>query len=70
MNELAQQVYNMLGIQLSPTQQRALDCYQQELLEWSSRMNLTAIQEPEMVRTKHFLDSLSCLLAIVTPWAV
>ncbi|WP_040448618.1 16S rRNA (guanine(527)-N(7))-methyltransferase RsmG [Ktedonobacter racemifer] len=37
--------------------------YRQELLEWNTRFNLTAIKDPEEVMTKHFLDSLS-LLAI------
>lgn len=35
--------------------------YQQELLDWNTRMNLTAITNPEEVLIKHFLDSLSVL---------
>ena len=35
--------------------------YQQELLDWNTRMNLTAITEPEEVLIRHFLDSLSLL---------
>src|SRR5437879_6969438 len=35
--------------------------YRQELLDWNSRMNLTAITDPEEVQLKHFLDSLSLL---------
>lgn len=35
--------------------------YQQELLDWNTRMNLTAITNPEEVQIKHFLDSLSIL---------
>ena len=38
--------------------------YEKELLEWNSRMNLTAIRESDSIRTKHFLDSFSCLLAL------
>jgi 16S rRNA (guanine527-N7)-methyltransferase len=37
--------------------------YRQELLDWSTRFNLTAIKDPEEVLTKHFLDSLSLLQA-------
>jgi 16S rRNA (guanine527-N7)-methyltransferase len=37
--------------------------YEKELLEWNSRFNLTAIRDPDSIRTKHFLDSLSCILA-------
>ena len=33
--------------------------YRQELLDWNTRMNLTAITDPEEVLIKHFLDSLS-----------
>src|SRR5579859_1968319 len=35
--------------------------YRQELLDWNTRMNLTAITDPEEVLTRHFLDSLSLL---------
>src|SRR5690348_14642526 len=35
--------------------------YRDELLDWNSRMNLTAITDPEEVLSKHFLDSLSVL---------
>jgi 16S rRNA (guanine527-N7)-methyltransferase len=35
--------------------------YQQELLEWNTRFNLTAIKDPEEVLIRHFLDSLALL---------
>lgn len=35
--------------------------YRRELLDWNTRMNLTAITDPEDVLLKHFLDSLSVL---------
>lgn len=35
--------------------------YRQELLEWNTRFNLTAIKDPEEILVKHFLDSLSLL---------
>lgn len=34
------------------------------LLEWSTRFNLTAITDPAEIETRHFLDSLTCALAI------
>ena len=37
--------------------------YERELLDWNQKFNLTAIRDPESVRTKHFLDSFSCTLA-------
>lgn len=36
----------------------------EELRVWNERVNLTAIVEPAEVERRHFLDSLSCLLAI------
>jgi len=35
--------------------------YRQELLDWNTRTNLTAITNPDDVLVKHFLDSLSLL---------
>lgn len=41
--------------------------YRQELLDWNTRVNLTAITNPEEVLVKHFLDSLSLLQAYDQP---
>lgn len=35
--------------------------YREELLDWNTRFNLTAITDPQEVLFKHFLDSLSLL---------
>src|SRR6266487_4056600 len=43
--------------------------YRQELLDWNTRMNLTAITSLEEVLIKHFLDSLSLLTVYDTPKA-
>ncbi len=64
MKDFAQNAQRVLGIKLTPEQLSALECYENQLLEWSSRFNLTAIKEPEKIRTKHFLDSLTCLIAM------
>jgi 16S rRNA (guanine527-N7)-methyltransferase len=53
----------MLGFDLSKEKIAALSIYEKELLEWNKRANLTAISDSEGVRTKHFLDSLTILLA-------
>jgi len=50
-----------LHLQLSTHQYEQLLRYRQELLDWNTRVNLTAIKEPEDVDVKHFLDSLSLL---------
>jgi 16S rRNA (guanine527-N7)-methyltransferase len=51
----------LFGIRLTPGQISAFERYEQELIAWNERINLTAIIEPEKIRIKHFLDSLSCL---------
>ena len=60
MKELARQAHTLFGIQLSISQIAALEKYEKLLIEWNARVNLTAIQDPEKIRIKHFLDSLSC----------
>lgn len=46
-----------------------LQRYRQELLDWNTRINLTAITDPQEVLIKHFLDSLSLLAACDQPRA-
>lgn len=56
-----------LDLQLSDQQLEQLLRYREELLDWNTRMNLTAITDPEEVLVKHFLDSLSLLAVIDSP---
>jgi 16S rRNA (guanine527-N7)-methyltransferase len=51
-----------LGLMLSATQVEQFGRYLDLLLDWNSRMNLTAIRDPDSVQVRHFLDSLSCYL--------
>ncbi len=51
-----------LGIELNRRQLSAFSLYLNELLKWNQRANLTAITAPDAIQTKHFLDSLTCLL--------
>ena len=44
-----------------------LEQYASLLLDWNTRMNLTAIKEPEGVAVRHFADSLSLLTAVDLP---
>ena len=53
-----------IQISLQPEQLEALRFYQQELVAWNKRFNLTAITDDEGVQLRHFLDSLSCLMAL------
>jgi 16S rRNA (guanine527-N7)-methyltransferase len=67
MKELVQHARSLLGLQLSPAQVNALEIYEQELLEWNKRFNLTAIRDAHQIRIKHFLDSLTCLSVMRNP---
>ncbi len=62
--KLTQDVQTLTGLRLTPRQEAAFQLYEQELQDWNARFNLTAIRDAEGVRTKHFLDSLSCWLAM------
>ena len=45
-----------LGLQLNSHQLEQFQTYYRELIDWNSRINLTAITEPKEVQLKHFLD--------------
>lgn len=49
---------DLAGFSLSKVQLEQFSTYADLLLEWNSKMNLTAITEPFEVATKHFVDSL------------
>src|SRR5512135_363893 len=63
METLARRVQELFHISLTPRQIASLTTYERELLDWNQKFNLTAIRDSESVRTKHFLDSFSCVLA-------
>lgn len=56
-----------LGLALSETQLEQFLTYREELFDWNTRMNLTAITNPEEVLLKHFLDSLTLLPLVDKP---
>lgn len=64
MQELSQHTQRMLGLRLTRSQLSALSLYERELIDWNARFNLTAIRDPQEIHIKHFLDSLTCLLAL------
>jgi len=59
-----------LGLNLTPDQVAMFRRYRDELVAWRSRVNLTAITDDEGIQAKHFLDSLSCLIATTVPKSV
>jgi 16S rRNA (guanine527-N7)-methyltransferase len=61
MKELAHYAQTLTGTRLTAAQIAAFERYEKELLDWNTRSNLTAIKEPEKIRIKHFLDSLTCI---------
>ena len=67
MEKLKQAVQQLTGLILTPAQLSAFERFEQELMAWNNRINLTAIRESEEIRTKHFLNSLSCLLVLRDP---
>ncbi len=52
-----------LGLGLTPSQLEQFEIYYRELVDWNKRVNLTAITGYEEVQIKHFLDSLTVVLA-------
>jgi 16S rRNA (guanine527-N7)-methyltransferase len=55
------------GLKLSAAQIEAFACYNEILVSWNEKVNLTAITEPQEVAVKHMIDSLSCYDAAVFP---
>jgi 16S rRNA (guanine527-N7)-methyltransferase len=64
MKDLAQYTRALVGLHLSSPQLAAIERYERELVSWNERFNLTAIDDPQKIRVKHFLDSLTCLLVM------
>jgi len=52
---------------LTPRQSEQFQLYYQELIDWNRRLNLTAITAYEEVQVRHFLDSLTVILALEQP---
>ena len=63
MEKLVKDARALVGIQLTNRQINAFQHYEQQLLDWNTRFNLTAVRDMEGIRSKHFLDSLTCALA-------
>ncbi len=63
MDALINEARELFNVHLTARQVMALINYEKELVEWNQKFNLTAIRDVESIRTKHFLDSYSCVLA-------
>ena len=64
MMELLRSGARALGLYLDARHLEMFERYYRELSSWNQRFNLTAITRYEDIQIKHFLDSLSCLLAL------
>ena len=63
MEKLVREAQELFNVRITGRQMVALMTYEKELMEWNQKFNLTAIRDTESIRTKHFLDSFSCVLA-------
>ena len=63
MEKLVHDAQELFHIHLTGRQVMSLITYEKELVEWNQKFNLTAIRDVASIRTKHFLDSFSCVLA-------
>ena len=50
----------VMGLSLTDEQLNQFAVYQELLLLWNERMNLTAVRQPADIQERHFLDSLAC----------
>ncbi len=56
-----------IGVELSGTALGNFDKLAEMLVDWNSRINLTAITEPTEIVYKHFADSLTAIAAVDVP---
>lgn len=64
MDHLREETEKLFHISLTDGQMDLFRQYEALLLDWNAKINLTAIRDLEGIRVKHFLDSLSCELAM------
>lgn len=54
-----QHAADLFGVELTPEQENQFAEFHKLLDEWNAKINLTTITDPDEVRIRHFLDSLS-----------
>jgi len=65
--ELLRDGARALGLCLTAEHVQAFQTYYRDLSAWNDKFNLTTVIGYEDVQIKHFLDSLTCLLALPVP---
>lgn len=61
---LSQVAKSQFGLDINAHQLKKFKWFASELVTWNQRFNLTAITDSKGIEIKHFLDSLSCLMAM------
>ena len=69
MEKFIQDTLNVTGIRLLPSQVKAFQVFEEELMCWNEKFNLTAIRDSEGIRTKHFIDSLTAFSEMGLPFS-
>ncbi len=64
MEQWMETAQDLFGVSLTEEQMGQFRTYENLLMDWNSRINLTAVRDIEGIRLKHFLDSLSCVKAL------
>lgn len=67
MHRLQEYALSALKLHLSADQINTFTAYENELMNWNEKMNLTAIRSHDEIIFKHFIDSLSCLEVMHMP---
>lgn len=70
METLIQLASENLGIILSAEQNKMFELFEDLLLKWNKKYNLTSITDSNEIKIKHFYDSLTCLSIIPTNKAI
>jgi 16S rRNA (guanine527-N7)-methyltransferase len=65
--ELLREEARPFGLCLATEHLQTFQVYYRELSAWNRKFNLTTVTRYEDVQIKHFLDSLTCLLALPVP---
>ncbi len=55
------ELFDSQKISINSQQLKVFQVFEDELLAWNEKFNLTAIRDREGIRVKHFLDSATCL---------
>ncbi len=61
MIEFIQKAQEIFKMSFTTEQETMFQIYEDTLVEWNAKINLTAIRNITDIRNKHFLDSLACL---------